>query len=253
MGVIIAVANQKGGVGKTTTTANLGSGLALRGYRVLLVDMDPQANLTAAFGIERIVDGTIGDALMDRSIDPPILRVADIIGVEIDIIPADLKLASIETSLVSKIARDSRLRDQLSKVVSDYDFILIDTPPSLGLLTVNALVGADWVIIPTEARFFSMQGLEMLDESISEVLYLNPKLKILGIVLSKFDKRLREETSVSKFLREKWGPTVFETPVPVNSKILEASSAGVSVYAYKGSQKAAGVYDALVEEVVARA
>ena len=132
MGVIIAVANQKGGVGKTTTTANLGSGLALRGYRVLLVDMDPQANLTAAFGIERIVDGTIGDALIDRSIDPPILRVADIIGVEIDIIPADLKLASIETSLVSKIARDSRLRDQLSKVVSDYDFILIDTPPSLG-------------------------------------------------------------------------------------------------------------------------
>ena len=253
MGIIIAVANQKGGVGKTTTTANLGSGLARRGYNVLLVDMDPQANLTAAFGIERNVDATIGDALMDRSIEPPILRVADVNGMQIDVMPADLNLASIETNLVNKVGRDSRLRDQLSKVVSDYDFILIDTPPSLGLLTVNALVGSDWVIIPTEARFFSMQGLEMLDESINEVLYLNPKLKILGVVLSKFDRRLREETSVNKFLREKWGPTVFETPVPVNSKILEASSAGVSVYAYKGTQKAMGFYDALVEEVVARA
>ena len=253
MGIIIAVANQKGGVGKTTTTANLGSGLARRGDNVLLVDMDPQANLTAAFGIERNVDATIGDALMDRSIEPPILRVADVNGMQIDVMPADLNLASIETNLVNKVGRDSRLRDQLSKVVSDYDFILIDTPPSLGLLTVNALVGSDWVIIPTEARFFSMQGLEMLDESINEVLYLNPKLKILGIVLSKFDRRLREETSVNKFLREKWGPTVFETPVPVNSKILEASSAGVSVYAYKGTQKAMGFYDALVEEVVARA
>ena len=253
MGLIIAVANQKGGVGKTTTTANLGAGLALRGYRVLLIDMDPQANLTATFGLERNVDRTIGDALMDRGADPPILRVADVIGVEIDVMPSDLNMASIETSLANKVGRDSRLRDQLSKVVSDYDFILIDTPPSLGLLTVNALVGADWVIIPTEARFFSLQGLEMLDESINEVLYLNPKLKILGIVLSKFDRRLREESSVNTFLREKWGPAVFETPVPVNSKILEASSAGVSVYAYKGAKKARGVYDALVEEVVARA
>ena len=253
MGVIIAVANQKGGVGKTTTTANLGSGLALRGYKVLLVDMDPQANLTSAFGLERSIDTTVGDALMDRNVEPPVLRVADVIGVEIDVIPADLGLASVETNLVTKLGREIRLRDQLSKVVSDYDFILIDTPPSLGVLTVNALVAADWVIIPTEARFFSMQGLDMLDESIGEVLYLNPKLKVLGIVLSKFDKRLREETSVSEFLRQKWGPTVFETPVPVNSKILEASSAGLSVYAYKGARKAAGVYDALVEEVVARA
>ena len=167
--------------------------------------------------------------------------------------PSDLSLASIETSLASKVGRDSRLRDMLSKVVSDYDFILIDTPPSLGLLTVNALVGADWVIIPTEARFFSVQGLEMLEESIEEVLYLNPKLKILGIVINKFDRRLREENSVNQHLRDSRGRKVFDTPVPVNSKILEASSEGRSVYAYKGAKKARGVYDALVEEVVARA
>ena len=252
MATIIAVANQKGGVGKTTTAANIGAGLARKGFRVLLVDMDPQSNLTAAFGLERNLDDTIAQCLLDRAADPPILRVEDRTGVAVDVIPADLGLAGVETALVNKLGRELRLREQLSKVDARYDYVLIDTPPSLGILTINALVAARWVIIPTEARFFSMQGLDMLDESIREVLMLNPNLQILGIVLSKFDRRLREEATVRDFLMRKWGDAVFTTPVPANSKILEASSAGVSVYAYAGTKKAMGVYDALVEEVVAR-
>tara|TARA_Y100000590_G_scaffold33456_2_gene36663 strand:+ start:78 stop:839 length:762 start_codon:yes stop_codon:yes gene_type:complete len=252
MAVIIAVANQKGGVGKTTTACNLGAGLARRGERVLLVDMDPQSNLTAGFGLEKNLDDTITHALLDRNASLPILQVEDKSGVAINVCPADLSLSGVETASVEKLGREMRLRDQLSKVDTDYDFILIDTPPSLGVLTINALVAANWVVIPTEARFFSMQGLDMLSESLEEVQYLNPNLRIMGVVLSKFDRRLREEQKVTEYLRESWGDRVFSTVVPTNSKILEASSAGVSLYAYKGANAARGIYDKLVEEVIAR-
>jgi len=252
MAVIIAVANQKGGVGKTTTASNLGSGLARRDERVLLVDMDPQSNLTAGFGLEKNLDDTITHALLDRNASLPILRVEDKSGIAIDVCPADLSLSGVETASVEKLGREMRLRDQLSKVDTDYDFILIDTPPSLGVLTINALVAANWVVIPTEARFFSIQGLDMLSESLEEVQYLNPNLRIMGVVLSKFDRRLREEQKVTEYLRDAWGDRVFNTVVPTNSKILEASSAGVSLYAYRGASAARGIYDELVEEVIAR-
>ncbi len=253
MASIIAVANQKGGVGKTTTTANLGTGLARRGFRVLLVDLDPQANLTAAFGLERGLSESIATCLISREADVPILRIEDVAGVTVDVVPSSLDVAAVESALVNKLGRELRLREQLGRVQSQYDYILIDTPPSLGLLTINAMVAANWVVIPTEARFFSMQGLDMLKESIDEVLYMNPNLKILGIVVSKYDRRLREETTVNEFLRSTWGEDVFATEVPTNSKILEASSAGVSIFAYRGTKKAVQIYENLVEEVVARA
>ena len=253
MANIIAIANQKGGVGKTTTTANLGTGLARRGFRVLLVDLDPQANLTAAFGLERGLEESIATSLASREASVPILRIEDSAGITVDVVPSSLDLAAVESALVNKLGREMRLREHLRRLDDQYDYILIDTPPSLGLLTINAMVAADWVVVPTEARFFSMQGLDMLKESINEVLYMNPKLRILGIVLSKYDRRLREETTVNEFLRSTWGDSVFQTEVPTNSKILEASSAGVSIYAYKGTQKAIKIYEDLVEEVVARA
>lgn len=252
MSIIIALANQKGGVGKTTTTANLGASLAELGQRVLLIDMDPQGNLTAALGLDRSPETTIAQALLDRAFPIPILTVGNDNRLEISLVPSALLLASTEAALMTKLGRELRLRDQILPVADRFDFILIDTPPSLGLLTINALVAASRVIIPTEARFFSIQGLQALEESIAEVLYLNPSLKVLGILLSKLDRRLREERAVASFVRERWGELVFRTEVGTNSKILEAGSAGTSVFFYSGAEKAVGCYRELAREVMER-
>lgn len=252
MATIIAVANQKGGVGKTTTTANLGASLAEMGQRVLLIDLDPQANLTSAFGQNKRADATVAEALLDHNAALPILRVENSDRPGIALAPANISLASAEAALRDKLGREMRLRNQLIAVAQDYDFILIDTPPSLGVLTINALVAAQWVIIPTEARFFSIQGLQLLENSILETLYLNDQLQVMGILISKLDTRLREERQVSNFLRERWGQKVFETEIKSNSKILEAGSAGASVFRYVGADKAAESYLALAREVLTR-
>ncbi len=257
MAVTIVVANQKGGVGKTTTTANLATALARHGLRVLTVDADPQSNLSSAFGVDGKVDKSLADALLQRDIDLPRYRVQEASGVTIDIVPATPELASVEVALQAKLGRELRLREHLMRSERDYDYVLIDTPPSLGVLTLNALVAAEWVIIPTEARFFSLQGLQMLNESIEEVTYLNPRLRVLGIVLSKFDRRLREEKTVAEYLRERWGASIFDSIIPTNSKILETSSAGVSIFAGdlkdRGTRRAVAAYEALAGEVLSRA
>lgn len=252
MSLIIACANQKGGVGKTTTTANLSATLSRMGKRILAVDMDAQANLTAHFGLERELEITVAGALRDRKAEMPIYRIEDDAGVAIDIVPASLELASVEFQLAGVIGRELRLRERLERVRQDYDFIFIDTPPSLGLLTVNALVAANCVIIPTEARFFSLQGLYMLQETIEEAAALNPNIDVLGVLLSKYDRRLREEKAVWQYLHDRWGDRVFTTEIGTNSKILEAASAGVPVNAYTGAKKAANAYQLLAREVLDR-
>ncbi len=251
MALIIACANQKGGVGKTTTTANLSAALSQMGKRILAVDMDAQANLTAHLGLERELETSIAGALRDRKVEMPIYRIEDA-GIVIDVVPASLELASVEFQLAAVIGRELRLRERLERVRDDYDFILIDTPPSLGLLTINALVAADCVIVPTEARFFSLQGLYMLQETIAEAAALNPNIEILGVLLSKYDRRLREEKAVWQYLHERWGDRVFTTEIGTNSKILEAASAGVPVNAYSGAKKAANAYQLLAREVLDR-
>ncbi len=252
MASIIAISNQKGGVGKTTTTANLGAALFRLGYKVLLVDMDPQANLTSAFGLNHQGESSIAESLLDRKVRLPIASVAESLGARLDLVPSSLSLASAEAALMNKLGRELRLRDQLALISAPYDFVLIDTPPSLGLLTINALVAAEKVVIPTEARLFSLQGLQMMQDSIEEILYLNPKLQVVGILLSKLDRRLKEERLVGSYLRERWGIQVFETEVGTNSKILEAASSGTSVFDYAGAEKAAETYLALAREVLAR-
>jgi chromosome partitioning protein len=265
MATVIAVANQKGGVGKTTTTANLGAALALKGKRVLLVDLDPQGNLTSAFGLEKDVQQTVAESLLDRRVPLPVVTINErsnganghqatfLEGAcPLAVVPAAVGLASAEAQLMNKLGRELRLRDQLLNVESNYDYVLIDTPPALGVLTINALVAATRVIIPTEARFFSLQGLQMLEESIEEILYLNPKLEVLGILLSKMDRRLKEERQVAAYLRQRWGRRVFTTEVGTNSKILEAGSSGTSVFYYAGAERAVDAYLALADEVLRR-
>src|ERR1700716_292658 len=259
MATVIAVANQKGGVGKTTTTANLGAALALRGRRVLLVDLDPQGNLTSAFGLEKDVQQTVAESLLDRRVPLPVVNAVN--GAAdghsrsrpLSVVPAAVGLASAEAQLMNNLGRELRLRDQLLGVSERYDFIMIDTPPSLGVLTINALVAASRVIIPTEARYFSLQGLKMLEDSIEEILYVNPRLEVLGILLSKMDRRLKEERQVAEYVRKNWGVSVFATEVGTNSKILEAGSVGVSVFHYVGADKAMETYLALADEVMTRA
>src|SRR5581483_5038223 len=251
MPIVIAVANQKGGVGKTTTTANLGAALARTGRRVLLIDMDPQGNLTSAVGISKASEHTIADALLDYRAPLPALPVENGSGV-LHVVPATLALVGAEAALMNKLGREQRLRDQLARQAAEYDVVLVDTPPSLGLLTINALVAANYVLIPSEARFFSLQGLQMIEESIEEVLYLNPKLKVIGILLSKLDRRLREEKQVAEYLRDRWGVLVFDTEVGTSSKVLEASSAGKTVFGYLGADRAAETYRQLAEEVLRR-
>jgi len=252
MAGIIAVANQKGGVGKTATTANLGTALARLGHRILIVDMDPQGNLTASFGVQDRISTTVADALLDRKNELPVVNVRDGLDGGLDLVPANAGLAAAESSLSNKLGREFRLRDVLGTLGDRYRLILIDTPPSLGLLTVNSLVAASRVIVPTEARFFSLQGLQGLEETINEVQYLNPTLKILGILLSKLDRRLREEQTVANYLREHWGDLVFNTEIGTNSKILEAASTGASVNDVPGGVKAAELYTELAKEVLSR-
>ena len=248
---IIAIANQKGGVGKTTTTVNLGAALAHSGQRVLLVDLDPQGNLTAAVGHQPSDDQTVAAALLNIKVRLPTVAIEEKGKILFDVAPTTAALAAAEAALGVRIGRELRLRDQLMAVANEYHFILIDTPPSLGLLTINALVAAEEVIVPTEARYFSLQGLELLKARIEEVQYLNPKLQLRGILLSKFDRRLREEKAVATYLRDEWGETVFRTEIRTNSKILEASSAGLTVFAYAQVRKAAQMYRRLAQEIIA--
>ncbi|HEX6512579.1 MAG TPA: ParA family protein [Chloroflexota bacterium] len=253
MAGIIAVANQKGGVGKTATTANLGAALARLGNRVLVVDMDPQGNLTASFGVHDQICGTIGKTLLDPKSQSPILSVRDGLEGHLHLLPErNASLAEAEASLSNKLGKEFRLRDVLNDVGGRYDFILIDTPPSLGLLTVNSLVAASRVIVPTEARFFSLAGLKGLEETIDGVRYYNPGLKILGILLSKLDRRLNEEKEVADYLREQWGELVFSTEIGTNSKILKAASSAQPLTEVQGGARASELYVELAKEVLAR-
>lgn len=249
---IISIANQKGGVGKTATTTNLGASLYGLGHRVLVTDMDPQGNLSSSFGITIPEGETITQALLDRKVPVPAIPIYANGDARLDLVPATVTLATAEAALMNKLGREFRLRDALGAISEGYDFILIDTPPSLGLLTINSLVAAQLVLVPTEARYFSLQGLQMLQESIDEILYINPNLRILGILLSKFDRRLREEQTVAAYLREHWGDLVFATSVGTNSKILEAASAGVPLVELNGSQRAVDMYRSLAREVLQR-
>lgn len=251
--LVIAMCNQKGGVGKTTTTINLGAALAETGRKVLLVDFDPQGSASVGLGVNpHTLERTIYNLLLSRTLDP-----ADIIvptGVEnMDILPANIDLSAAELQLVSEVAREQTLKRVLDRQRSKYDMILIDCAPSLGLLTVNALTAADKVLTPLECEFFALRGIALLTDTVNKVKdRLNPDLEMLGILGTMFDARTLHSREVLARAVEAFGETVFHTVIRRTIKFPETTVAGEPITTYAPSSSGADQYRTLVREVLAR-
>ncbi len=253
MARILAVANQKGGVGKTTTSVNLAAGLAKAGKRVLLVDLDPQANATMGSGVDK--------RKLARTVYHVLLGLGEVTSIRVtaaaagyDLVPANRELAGAEVELVDLPNREGRLRAALATVERDYDYILIDCPPSLSLLTVNALVAAEEVLIPMQCEYYALEGLSDLVGTIKRVRgNLNPRLEIAGLLRTMFDPRNTLAHQVSQQLEQHFGDKVYRTLVPRNVRLAEAPSYGAPAVTWDQASKGAQAYLALAEEVLRRA
>jgi chromosome partitioning protein len=252
VGQAIACTNQKGGVGKTTTVVNLATYLALLGDRVLVIDLDPQGNATSGFGINRSeLQGSIYDALVDAR---PISELHVATGVEgLRLVPSSISLAGAEIELASQDGRERRLGRVIGEIRDDWDWILIDCPPSLGLLTVNALTGADAVLVPIQCEYYALEGLTQLIATINLVRdHLNPDLAISGVVLTMFDSRTNLSSEVADEVRRHLREAVFETVVPRSVRLSEAPSHGLPIALYRPESKGAEAYAKLAVELRAR-
>lgn len=249
---ILAVANQKGGVGKTTTTVNLAAGLAKTGRRVLLVDLDPQGNATMGSGIDkRALAQTVYHVLLGLSTAEGV-RVRSESG-GYDVLPANRELAGAEVEMVDLDHRESRLKSALERVAGEYDYILLDCPPSLSLLTLNGLVAAQAVMIPMQCEYFALEGLSDLINTIKKVrAHLNPGIEIEGLLRTMFDPRNTLSQQVADQLKSHFPDKVFDTIVPRNVRLAEAPSYGMPVLAFDAACKGAQAYTALTEEVLWR-
>lgn len=255
---MIAIANQKGGVSKTTTTVNLGIGLARAGKKVLLLDIDAQASLTASLGVRE-------PDKLDETLATVITSIKDGRGVEADfgilthaegvkLLPANIDLAAVEVSLISEMSREYMLKEYIETVASYYDYIIADCSPSLGMLTINALAAADTVLIPLQAQYLSLRGLEQLIATIMRIKKrINPALDFEGILLTMVDARTNYAKDIMEMVHENYGRMipVFENYIPMSVRVAEASAEGKSIFVHDPKGKAAEAYGILTEEVLA--
>ena len=251
MSRVYALANQKGGVGKTTTAVNLGAYLADAGKRVLLVDVDPQANATSSLGFDtRSLERSSYDLFVDS---PSVSRLITLTNCfRLDLVPSSPSLAGAQIELVDMPEREFRLREALEEAEQKYDFILIDTPPSLGILTVNALAAADGVLIPIQCEYLALEGLAQLLETIERVREsLNPDLIVRGLVLTMYDARTNLSRQVVEEIREQFPDAVFESIIPRNVRLSEAPSYGEPVSSYAPRSSGGKAYAALSREIIA--
>jgi chromosome partitioning protein len=253
MSRVIAIANQKGGVGKTTTAINLGAGLAVAERRTLIVDMDPQGNATSGMGIDRAeLTGSIYDVLVDEATVAEV-RVEKVHFPRLDVVPSSQDLVGAEVELVDRPGRETILKKALATIRDEYEYVLLDCPPSLGLLTLNTLAAADTVLIPIQCEFYALEGLSQLLNTVRLVQQnLNPKLQIEGVLLTMYDQRLNLSRQVADEAKEYFGSRVFESVIPRNVRLAEAPSFGKPIVLYDVLSAGAQSYLTLAKEIIAQ-
>ncbi|MGI9667276.1 MAG: ParA family protein [Acidimicrobiia bacterium] len=245
---VIAIANQKGGVGKSTTAINLGAGLAFQDERILLIDLDPQGNTSSGLGIDRgSIEASTYDVLVEGAEIADVLEPTSVRNLHV--VPATIELAGAEIELVSVFSREQRLKTALAEVIGDYDFVLIDCPPSLGLLTINGLAAADEVLIPIQCEYYALEGVSQLTRNIGLVTQnLNPQLEVEGVILTMFDGRTTLSADVVSQVREHFGSTTYKTVIPRTVRLSEAPSYGEPIEAYDPMSRGAIAYRELARE-----
>ena len=249
MGKVISVANQKGGVGKTTTAVNLSALLAKKGKKVLLIDTDPQGNATSGVGVEKTVSFSVYDVLVDDVEIENTLQLTEMKNLEV--CPSNINVAGAEVQLVSKENREYKLKEKIQKIKDDYDYIIIDCPPSLGLVTLNAFTASDSVLIPIQCEYYALEGLGQLINTINLVKkHLNKELVIEGALLTMYDARTNLSNQVVKEVKNYFDDKVYKTVIPRNVKLSEAPSYGMPICMYDARSKGSRCYDKFAKEFI---